>query len=321
LNALIEREEKTPAFDYYHFREVRTAGSEPDEQAPLAFNLFGDTGDPESLVASENDLLDFLVRVLSRNPPLQSNLTSLLSAEQGRKFTFLFLGMGFQQWHIRILLHALGMLRHKQPSLAVEDARFFEHPDRPATALFFEQQHKIAFRQISVSDFAAELRRRYERLTGNEPDEEEITVAEGAPKVFLCYRGDDRDEVIAWRNKLHRHGIATWHDRQDLRGGDNWNQLIRDVLDRQCDYVLVMQTRAMVSTVRTYCNREIAIALDIQQEYGAFKFVIPIRLDDCAGFDNLRHLQTQDLRTDADLDRLVRTIRADWQLRREQETA
>jgi hypothetical protein len=47
--------------------------------------------------------------------------------------------------------------------------------------------------------------------------------------------------------------------------------------------------------------------------------VIPLRLDDCAGFENLQHLQSQDLKTDADLERLVQTIKADWQLRREKE--
>lgn len=317
LNALRDHDDKETAFDYYHFRETRSAGREPSVQKPLVFNLFGEPDDPKSLVLSENDLLDFLVNVVKRTPPLQSNITSLLYPNENEKYAFLFLGLGFQQWHVRILLHALQMLGHQQPSLAIEDDSFFQD-EHKSTAVFFEQHHEITFHQESVSSFVAELRRRFEQEAGAKK-EEEIIIPENAPTVFLCHRSTNQAEVAELEKKLHNHGIDTWRDRQNLRGGDNWNQVIQHILNKRCDYVLILQTWDMVNAVRVYCKREIEIALDIQKEFGEFKFVIPVRLDDCESFASLNHLNVDDLYTDTDLERLVQTILQDWRLRQEKQ--
>lgn len=59
---------------------------------PLIYYLFGTTDEPDSLVLTEDNLLDFLVAVISENPPLPVNIRSEISSKDK---SFLFLGFGF----------------------------------------------------------------------------------------------------------------------------------------------------------------------------------------------------------------------------------
>ncbi|HAO20607.1 MAG TPA: hypothetical protein DCQ37_09125, partial [Desulfobacteraceae bacterium] len=73
---------------------------------------------PESLVMTENDLLDFLVSVISKAPGLPASITSELNSTDKN---FLFLGFGFKHWYLRILLHVLAGNSHKKSrSFALE---------------------------------------------------------------------------------------------------------------------------------------------------------------------------------------------------------
>jgi hypothetical protein len=152
--------EKAPIQDFYHFRKHRQpTPSEENPMRPIVYALFGHLEQLDSLVLTETDLLEFLVNVVRNAPPFPSFLAGQLADPQT---SFLFLGFGFQGWYTRVLLHALKTFGHRNRSLAVEAASFFLQPGRQQTALFFEQEHKIEFRQESWTQFASELRRRYE---------------------------------------------------------------------------------------------------------------------------------------------------------------
>ncbi len=316
LRNAFARTSKKPITDFYNFRRLRLSHlSEPEVQHPLVFDLYGSLSEPESLVLTENELLEFLVNVVTRDPPLQPLVSSYFANPDN---SFLFLGFGFDQWHVRILLHILQVHGHKQPSLALESPQFFSDPAQRQTAVFFERECQFVFRQLSPTQFGAELRSRFEQQVGSIElgGEEAAAVPDSAPSVFLCYRSEDREKVIEVEQGLHALGIATWRDQQKLRGGDEWNRIINDVLRKQVDYVLVLQTRQMVDSVRTYCKREIEVALDTQKEFGDFKFVIPAKLEECDGFQNLAHLQMADLAAKDGIQRLGETILQDWEQRK-----
>ena len=101
----LEAHGKKPVVGRYHFRgdneDLLPSGTVAN---PLVYYLHGHVSDPESLVLTENDLLDFLVAVVSKNPPLPSSVRSEL---QRKGKSFLFLGFGVKHWHLRILLHVL----------------------------------------------------------------------------------------------------------------------------------------------------------------------------------------------------------------------
>ena len=56
-------------------------------------------------------------------------------------------------------------------------------------------------------------------------------------------------------------------DRQSLRGGDRWPLLIPDVIERQADYVVVLQTPQLLARVESFVYREIDEALDRQKKF------------------------------------------------------
>jgi hypothetical protein len=302
---------KSPIHEFYHYRKQHPTNlSETIPERPIVYYLYGDLSVLDSLVLTETDLLEFLVNVVRAAPPLPAYIAGQLADAQT---SFLFLGFGFQRWYARILLHVLQTHGHRNRSLALEGAGFFEHPDRARTAVFFEQEHKIEFRQHSWFHFAGELRRRYEAQAPHEAVRE---LPPDAPKVFLCYDSRDRERVAEIEQRLHALGIDTWRDRQDLRGGDAWDQRIQHVLRKQVDYLLVLETPNMLARAESYLHKEIKEALERQDRFDVGeRFVIPAILEPSAGLERLNHLNRADLTTSGGLERLVQQIQADWSKR------
>src|SRR5215470_6757002 len=95
---------KTPVTQRYHLRGDKRDNPEfvlpGSPNSPVIFHLFGNAEEPSSLVLSENDVLDFLIRVVSERPPLPN---SLLRALKRVGQSFLFVGFGIRRWDLRIL--------------------------------------------------------------------------------------------------------------------------------------------------------------------------------------------------------------------------
>ena len=115
---------KSPLSHLYNLRGDR--GDNPEvlipgsADAPVVYHLFGHFEQPQSLVLSENDLLDFLIAVVSDRPPIPNSVRRAL---QGSDKSFLFLGFGIRNWYLRVLLKALlrNLARDRPPNaVAVE---------------------------------------------------------------------------------------------------------------------------------------------------------------------------------------------------------
>jgi len=306
---------KSPMVAYYNFVDPGRCPelAEPTRDRPIVYELFGDLDDLRSLVISETDLLDFLVNVVRASSGLPSYVASQLAAMQT---SFLFIGFGFQHWYTRILLHVLKVLGHRSRSVALEETRFFADTELASTAIFFEQNCSIVFCQHPWSQFAAELRSRYEAVEAQLLTHGSSVPPPGAPKLFLCHDSQDRDPVSELENRLHELGVDTWRDQQDLRGGEEWDWQIRHVIQKQVDYVLVLQTPNMQSRPESYLHREIAEGLERQKGFDTGQlFMIPAMLQSCTGLARLEHLHRRDLASGAGVQRLVEEILADWQQR------
>lgn len=302
---------KAPIHDFYHFRKHRQPTlAEENPMRPIVYALFGHLEQLDSLVLTETDLLEFLVSVVRNTPPFPSFLAGQLADPQT---SFLFLGFGFQGWYTRVLLHALKTFGHRNRSLAVEAANFFLQPGRQQTALFFEQEHKIEFRQESWTQFASELRRRYEAQAAKSGLPE---LPPGTPKVFLCHDSRDRDQVVKIERQLHELSVSCWRDRQDLRGGDEWDRRIERVIQKQVDYVLVLQTPQMLQRPESYLHKEIKVAMERQDWFDqGERFLIPAILQPCKGLDRLSHLHQVDLSSGEGIPGLAKDIHQDWKRR------
>lgn len=304
---------KNPNRAHYNFHRDRNPGLiRATEKSPLVYYLYGRGDDLDSMVLTENDLIEFLVSVIRGDPDLPDFVKGPLG---DRDTTFLFLGFGFQNWYLRVLLHVLNIYGHGSRAVALEDASFFQNPEHLQTVGFFSGDHLIEFRPLRWDEFAERLCADYRGSGG-------VSAAAGsqpgpnAPTAFLSYASEDRDPVEKLAAKLTAAGIAVWQDKQNLRGGDNWRRVLKDVIAEQVDYVIVAQSRQMVSQIEGYFYHEINAALLRQDGFReGTHFVIPVTLDDCEPLKDLADFHITDIRSDEDVARLSREILDDWRQR------
>ena len=111
---------------------------------------------------------------------------------------------------------------------------------------------------------------------------------------------------------LRDAGIGTWLDKENLRGGDRWDSIINETISKEVNYVVVLQSEALLAKDVGYVNREINAALYRQQEYREpRRFLIPAVVDNPENqLKELRDLHYVDLTAGGTRD-LVKTIKRD----------
>ena len=316
INALVENKEnkKEPVSNWYNFN-----GENPGmvqmgtHEKPLVFYLYGAVTEPGSLMLTEKDLLDFLVVLSSGKRPLPDNIRSEL--QNGNK-SFLFMGFGFKHWYLRILLHVLqGGNKKNSRSFALEKFPPENTAELQRTVFFFKRSdYKIHIFKEDFNEFAAQLRKRYGQCS---PAVISRFEAAKVPEVFICHANENKDYAADLYKKLEQAGIRPWLDKENLRGGDEWDRKIRDTI-KQIDYFVVLQSQALANRTIGYVNREINIALDRQEEFqrGTSRFVIPVQIEPCTLREDLKHLQTIDLTDKANIKTLIDTIQRDFEKRK-----
>jgi len=298
--------------DYYDCRaRARPSLPDPAVDAPLVYQLYGSLEEPSSMVLSDNDRLDFIVSVVSDEPPLPPKLKSAL---RDPNRSFLFVGFDLAQWQFRVLLHVLtkdSPRRYKSFAFELVSASLdTEVRD------FYRIGHKIHFVTGDIRQFGRDLR---SRVTVAAPEDADVPGSDGdglrpdAPLVFLCHASEDKAVAEQIAEQLERNGIQSWLDKDDLHAGDEWSEKITRAIQREVDYVAVLQSASMLRKDIAYVNREINLALDRQQEFRSNRrFILPVVLDDP---DNrlveLDRWQSIDVSHSSGIDELIREIKRD----------
>jgi len=83
------------------------AGMKPDSAGPLVYHLHGSVYSPRSLVLTENDYLEFLVKLASSHETEELRVipSAVLSALTANPL--LFIGYSLQDWTFRVIFHGL----------------------------------------------------------------------------------------------------------------------------------------------------------------------------------------------------------------------
>ena len=283
---------------------------DPSRESPVVYQLYGTFDNPRSMILSDSDRLDFIVKVARGSPALPVNLTSVLHDTER---SFLFLGFDLSEWHFRLLLHILSdNTRRSYTSFAAETE---SAPVDLDTRDFYRTNHRIHFFSGDLAAFCAELRRRFEaQQPAGDADAAEIrpTVSPEAPVVFICHASEDAEVARRVAEDLRDTGIGTWLDKDNLRGGEHWDDTIEFTIDK-VQYVVVLQSRSMKMKDVGYVNKEINIALDRQSHFRSPRvFLIPAFIDDPASkMDMFAKLQSVDLTPAAGISELVKAIRRD----------
>ncbi len=312
-NAFKQAEGKTPTRYYYNFKTHLTGHlPEPSISHPMVYHLYGYPEDPESLVITDNDLIDFLVNVIRNEPPLPNLIRGKLSREDT---TCLFIDLGFKNWYLRALLKVLGIFGHREMSIALEAPDFFEQSHQHQTTVFFSAARTIQFSKETLSHFSQKLHQAYDAIMKHRHDIPAKNM-EGAPRVFLSYASEDREVVYNLANKLRDAAINVWQDKQNLRAGDNWDRVLMQVINKQVDYVIVIQTEAMQKRLEGYFYKEISEATKRQERTkDGFHFLLPVQIGDVKILPELEKLHSHRVDTDTGFSALVSSIAEDWELR------
>jgi hypothetical protein len=137
------------------------------------------------------------------------------------------------------------------------------------------------------------------------------------PCAFLSYASEDRALVDLLRGKLEANGVRVWQDRQNLRAGDRWNDVLLSVVKNKVDYAIVVQTPSMTTAVSGVFHREIKAALEKDGDMGEFedqklRFLIPVTIGPCEPLRSLTDFHMIDVGDSDGVGLLIESIMEDW---------
>ena len=308
-----------PAVTYaYHYRgeprDILELAEAPECDRPAVYHLFGNSANPDSLVLTENDLLDFIRNLISARPKLPDSLKSQL-----RDKTFLFVGFGIRHWTIRFLLKLLiRALDLSSGAVALESFGEMDPREREQTVLFYRRGTRVEVVDPDALGFIGELSERLQKSGGFlGPSQRRVRRAQ----VFVSYeRADGAQAEQVWR-ALSTDRLEPTLDTQLLTAGTDWNQTLEDRI-RGCDYFVVLNSDSLAAKRIGYVNKEIDLALD-QERYvqKGVRFVVPVCIGGLApenGVPELRRFQQHAVRPGSeadDLAALATLLSRDFQVR------
>ena len=317
----LRRADKAPEVERYHYRgRNKELLPIPTSDAPVLFHLYGVVDDPQSIVLTEMQLLDFLAHLIARDPPLPNDLNEALT--NGR--LFLFLGFGLRQWYLRILFHVLKVLRPDSRGFAIEaleggamGSNGAGSESDPAIFFYRDNFKKMDLFREDPAEFVRELRERYLAAGGpsrveSQPGRASEPVSERGEgrTVFICHASEDKEKATEVYEALQRAGLEPWLDRNAIRGGDRWDDLIESTI-QGVDYFVVLNSHALAakSQEASYVNKEIRRALAAEELRLIGHFIVPVLIDDTPLLGPLGEFPAVDLRAADGLRQLVRDIK------------
>jgi TolB-like protein/Tfp pilus assembly protein PilF len=104
-------------------------------------------------------------------------------------------------------------------------------------------------------------------------------VSQPSKGVFLSYASEDSEAAARIAAALTTAGIDVWFDRSELRGGEAWDQTIRQRI-RDCRLFLPIISSTTDSRSEGYFRREWKLAIDRTQDMSErVAFIVPIVID------------------------------------------
>lgn len=312
---------------YYDYG--RSIGSDapltlPTVDEPIVYSLFGRHDHSESMVLDDKNLVDYLVKITRETPALPDVVRATLRAPST---VFLFVGFGFTNWWLRLLLKVLDVtgVENRGLSLALEDQSTFAAAAASEHKGFFESQG-IYIQARDWNAMAKELAARIQLAPRSAPAGVSLPASQGGaleaagvqvtgrPLVFMSYASEDVDRVSALRDVLQRRGITVWHDKQNLRAGQNWDDQIARIIGA-ADYVVFVQTDRMDNRDRQrqrgVYNRELSRAIERMTDlpFGT-TFLIHVTLGECQSRPEpeLNRVHRIAVDTEAGIEQLARAI-------------
>ncbi|HEX3846741.1 MAG TPA: toll/interleukin-1 receptor domain-containing protein, partial [Steroidobacteraceae bacterium] len=108
-------------------------------------------------------------------------------------------------------------------------------------------------------------------------------MTETSRAVFLSYASEDAEPAQRICEALRAAAIEVWFDKSELRGGDAWDQTIRQRI-RECRLFMPLISAATDGRGEGYFRREWKLAVDRTEDMAAdMPFLVPVVIDDTSG--------------------------------------
>ncbi len=155
---------KAPQAAYYERYGDRQEPAKPTLQEPLVYKLHGTIDKLDSMVVTENDIVEFAACLMFADPPLPEVVKGLFADD-----SLLFIGYGLKDWNVRVMLRAFREKRWVRTpgtaSFAVQrrpsdDGGLGQEWER--TVMFWKETEKLRCYDMDAVEFITELKRRFD---------------------------------------------------------------------------------------------------------------------------------------------------------------
>ncbi len=253
-------------------------------ERPFVYHLLGRLSASPTYVISDEDVLEFVCVLQSRNYAPEKLFGELEHCH------LLLLGGGFSDWLTRLFLRLAKRRRLSEPRDVGETLADLRAPQQP-DLVFFLQQVSSRTRLFAggAESFVDELHRRW--MARNKPAAPAASTggpARIAPPtremadqaVFISYAREDLAAVQQLKAGLDAAGINAWFDLDRLESGDDFARKIRGNVAR-CSYFIPVISATTQRRVEGWFRREWNWAVDRTEGMAAgARFILPVCIDD-----------------------------------------
>jgi hypothetical protein len=166
MERAFEEAGKSPQVAWYEIHGNIQELQRATVQEPLVYKLHGSLEKPNTMVATEDDVIEFLSCLLLGDPGLPAVVKQLF--EQA---SLLFVGYGLKDWNIRVLLRALRLRRIQTDDIACFAIQ--RRPDEPSlaaewekTVMYWGKRESLKCFDMDALQFVDELHQRFSAEEG-----------------------------------------------------------------------------------------------------------------------------------------------------------
>jgi hypothetical protein len=167
MERAFESAQKTPQVALYKLRGDKADVPLGTVNEPLLYKLHGTVEQLDTMIVTEDDVVEFLACAFMGEPPLPPSLKALFTQN-----SILFIGYGLKDWNIRVLLRAF---RGQRPT-ASSDKYSFAIQRRPpdlglaqeweTCVMYWDKKENLRCFDMDAVEFATELCRQYKNYHG-----------------------------------------------------------------------------------------------------------------------------------------------------------
>jgi hypothetical protein len=268
-----EGKPKTKVIAYSYQKPSDLPSALGDLQEPTVFKLMGRLSAVAfEYAVTEEDVLEFVHSLQSHD-----RAPKALFDELTRNHV-LIIGSGFSDWLARffIRLPQNDHLWMARGNTIIADQRTLEDGALRDFLRLFNKRTRVY--QAGAAAFVEELAARWHPQRESEAPPAPSPIKSDA--VFISYASEDRSHAVAISQALEGAQIPVWYDRNQLKGGHDWEEEIKRAMMRCSLFAPIISKNTLTQEPRFFREEWTAAEELVRQLPRGRAFVVPVAVDD-----------------------------------------